>query len=61
MIPGEPDYQEYALRDYLRQFRLGDAVDPENIQAELKHGVLVIELPKAEKAKPKQIPVTVSS
>jgi HSP20 family protein len=35
------------------------AVDEDNVQAEYTHGLLTVTLPKAEQAKPKQIPVQV--
>ena len=53
-------YQEYALVDHFRQFELSDKVDAGKITAELKHGALVLHLPKAEAAKPRQIAVQVS-
>ena len=51
--------QEFTLDNYYRQFQLSDEVDPGRISAESKNGVLTIILPKAEKAKPKQIKVKV--
>lgn len=51
---------EFALTDYFRQFQLNDQVDQAKISAEFKHGVLTIQLPKAEKVKPKQITVQVA-
>lgn len=57
---GEPVYTEYRLLDYYRQFRLSEQVDQDNISAELKRGVLRLELPKVEKARPKKIDVKVS-
>lgn len=56
---GTPLYNEYQLGNYFRQFQLTDHVDQEKIRAEMKHGVLTIHLPKAEKAKPKKIEVRV--
>jgi len=50
-------YREFGLLDYWRQFSLNDEFDPGKIAAELKHGVLTLHLPKAEKAKPKRIEV----
>ena len=35
------------------------ALDEDKVQAEYTHGLLTVTLPKAEKAKPKQIPVQV--
>jgi HSP20 family molecular chaperone IbpA len=50
---------EFDLLHFYRQFKLSEDVDQERISAELKQGVLTIKLPKAEKAKPKQIAVKV--
>jgi HSP20 family molecular chaperone IbpA len=55
-----PTYEEYGLLNYHRQFRLNEAVDRDNIQAELKQGVLTLTLPKTEAAKPRQIKVNVT-
>jgi HSP20 family protein len=57
----EPTYREFELGNFFRQFELSDLVDQEKITARLRHGVLIMELPRAEKAKPKQIPVQVES
>ena len=51
--------REFGLLDFFRQFQLSDEVDQEKISAESQNGVLKITLPKAEKAKPKQIKVKV--
>jgi HSP20 family protein len=53
-------HHEYELVNVFRQFELADTVDQSKISADLKHGVLTLVLPKAEAAKPKQIPVRVS-
>jgi HSP20 family protein len=55
--PGESIYREYELVNFFRQFELNDRVDQQKISAELKHGVLTLNLPKAEEAKPRQIEV----
>jgi HSP20 family protein len=55
----EPTYREFELGNFFRQFELSDLVDQDKITARLRHGVLIMELPRAEKAKPKQIPVRV--
>lgn len=52
--------QEFEPQNFFRQFELSDAFDISQIHAELKHGVLNVFLPKSEKAKPRQIPITVS-
>ena len=51
-------HQEYRVGDFLRSFILSDEVDHENISARLKHGVLTVELPRAERARPRRIPVS---
>ncbi len=56
----DPFYREFELYPYFRQFQLSDKVDQEKVKAELKNGVLIIQIPKKEEAKPKQIPVTIS-
>lgn len=56
----EPTYREYQLVNYFRQFELSDKVDQAKISADLKHGVLTLNLPKAEEAKPRQIAVAMS-
>jgi len=59
-MPVEPVYREYELLNFFRQFQLSEAVDQDKIHAEMRHGVLVIQLPKKEAAKPRQIEVKVS-
>jgi HSP20 family molecular chaperone IbpA len=59
LIESEPIYREFELVNFFRQFELSDQVDQEKIAARLTHGVLMLELPRAEKAKPRQIPVKV--
>jgi len=59
-IPIEPQHREYRLLSLFRQFQLSEVVDQERIKAELKHGVLILNLPKKEQAKPKQISVEVA-
>ncbi len=58
--PAEAIYREFELANFFRQFELSDKVDQDKITAELKHGVLTLNLPKAEAAKPRQIEVKVS-
>ncbi len=53
-------HREYRLANYHRQFELTEVIDQDKISAELKHGVLTITLPKAEKAKPKKIDIKVN-
>lgn len=57
--PGNLVRREFALVPFFRQFRITEAIDPQKIRAALKNGVLRLDLFKAEKAKPRQIPVEV--
>lgn len=50
-------YSEYEIGDYERSFTLSDEIDREKILATVKNGVLRLELPKAEKIKPKKIEI----
>jgi HSP20 family molecular chaperone IbpA len=56
---GEPVHREYELINFFRQFELGEKIDQGKISAELKHGVLILALPKAEEAKPRRVEVKV--
>ena len=58
-VPSEVTYREYELVNFFRQFELNEKVDQQRITADLKHGVLTLNLPKAEEAKPRQIEVRV--
>jgi HSP20 family protein len=60
MAPGNPIYREYGLVNFFRQFELNERVDQSKISAELKHGVLTLNLPKAEEAKPRTIDVKIN-
>lgn len=51
---------ERSYGKFQRTFALPSSVDAEKIKATLKNGVLHVTLPKSEKAKPRQIPVSIS-
>lgn len=60
--PPDATGQSFVLREYepgtfFRQFTLGSAIEQTKIDAKLTDGVLRLELPKAEKARPRQIAV----
>ena len=55
--PGTVLSREFTLVPFFRQFRITEAIDSDRIRASLKNGVLRLELPKAEAAKPRKIPV----
>ncbi|HKU43112.1 MAG TPA: Hsp20/alpha crystallin family protein [Polyangiales bacterium] len=52
-----PVLREYQPGMFFRQFTLGETIEQSKIDAKLKDGVLRLELPKAEKARPRQISV----
>lgn len=51
---------ERAYGRFVRTFSLPDYVDESKVSADFKDGVLIVHLPKSEKAKPKAIEVKVS-
>lgn len=53
-----PVYTEYNVGNYLRRFTVPNAIDSGRITARMTNGVLVLELPKAESAKPRKITVS---
>lgn len=57
-----PLYTEYNVGHYLRQFTLdsGGGLDADRIQARMVNGTLELRIPRAEKTKPRRIPVQVS-
>jgi HSP20 family molecular chaperone IbpA len=52
-----PIYTEYNVGNYSRQFALNEDIDGSRIQARMRNGVLEVELPKPEHAKPRRIEV----
>jgi HSP20 family molecular chaperone IbpA len=52
-----PMYTEYNVGNYYREFALNEDIDETKIRATLRNGVLELELPKKEKARPRQIEV----
>ena len=54
---GELLWREYAMDGYWRQFQLTDTFDVTKAKAEVRHGVLTLQLPKAEAAKPRKITI----
>jgi HSP20 family protein len=49
--------QEYEDGDFYRAFSIHESIDAGRIEAECKSGVLIVHLPKAEAARPRQIKV----
>jgi HSP20 family molecular chaperone IbpA len=54
-----PVYTEYNVGNYSRRFSLSNEIDIEHIKARMTNGILALELPKAERAKPRRITVSV--
>jgi len=53
----KPLHVEYGVGAFYRRFTLGELIDREGIKAQLKDGVLVLRLPKAERARARRITV----
>jgi HSP20 family molecular chaperone IbpA len=49
--------REFCARAYHRAFRIDADVNPEDIQARMRHGVLKLTLPRRAPAQPRQIKV----
>jgi HSP20 family protein len=52
-----PLYEEFRPGEFFRSFILSDEVDRGRISAEMKHGVLRLVLPKAERARSRKIEI----
>ena len=57
---GDLCYCESPQADFRRVFEIGPDVDTGRISAEMRQGILILHLPKSEKAKPRQIQVKVA-
>jgi HSP20 family protein len=55
-----PIWQEFGASKFRRSLRLGAAVDPARVEAIYRNGLLLVTMPKAEHAKPRQIRVQVN-
>ena len=56
----KPLHVEYGVGGYYRTFTLGESVDRNGIKAQMKNGVLILKLPKAERARARRISVEAS-
>jgi len=59
-MPGRPVYSEFEWAPYYRQFQIPDLIDQAKVKAEFNNGVLTLQLPKAEAAKPRRIEVRIT-
>ena len=57
----KPLHVEYGVGGFYRRFTLGEAIDRDKIQAQLRNGVLTLRLAKAERARPRRITVQTTS
>ena len=53
-----PVYTEYQVGNFVRSFRVSESIDMDRIKAIVRNGVLELELPKADQARPRRIAVT---
>jgi HSP20 family molecular chaperone IbpA len=54
-------WQEFGPGRFRRSLRLGSGIDPSKVEAIYKNGLLLLTMPKAEHARPRQIQVQVST
>ena len=52
-----PVYTEYNVGEFVRNFRVSNEVDVDQIEARMTHGVLELKLPKQARARSRQIPI----
>jgi HSP20 family protein len=52
-----PVYTEYNVGNYVRRFSISSDIDLDAIKARMANGILELELPKAERARPRKITV----
>ena len=53
-------WEEFGPGRFRRSLRLGSAIDPGKVEALYKNGLLLLTMPKAEHARPRQIQVQVA-
>lgn len=59
-FPGKARYQEFQPASVFRRFKLNSALDADQVDAELKNGVLQLRIPKAKAAVARQIEIKVA-
>jgi len=53
-----PVYTEYNVGNYARRFTVSSEIDTDRIVARVTNGVLELEMPKTERAKPRRISIS---
>ena len=53
-------WQEFGPSRFRRSLRLGGSLDPNKVEAMYKNGLLLLTMPKAEHARPRQVQVQVA-
>lgn len=53
----QPVYTEYNIGNYARRFTLSKEINTDRISARMINGVLELQLPKAERAKPRRLAI----
>jgi HSP20 family molecular chaperone IbpA len=53
-----PVYSEYNVGPYRRSFQISSQIDHSKIAARMQDGIMTLELPKAETAKPRRVQVS---
>ena len=53
----QPVYSEYNIGPFRRTFRISSQIDQDQIKAEMRDGVIILTLPKAEQSKSRRIEV----
>ncbi|MEE9413495.1 MAG: Hsp20/alpha crystallin family protein [Methylococcales bacterium] len=56
----KPVYAEFQTVQFKRSFTLSDELDTEHAEANLKHGILELKIPKKELTKPRKVEVKVA-
>jgi len=54
---GVADWEEFGNVEYERAFSVPQTIDVNEVNAELKDGILALHLPKSEAAKPRQVEI----
>jgi HSP20 family protein len=59
-VNDKPVRREFSVKGFKRSFTLDEKIDSENIQAKYDNGILKLELPKKETAKPLAKEITIA-